>query len=568
MKIQIEKCASGGELKIAQKTRSNATVESNLKNEIAKNAATRLKKEEKERLLQSKRNCMPASAPDWEIAKTLAPVISPHGFEIFNLGEKKYEVVRSILVTEKQKKALVLLGDLFKCSPTEILLLQQRKISRNGKKIVITNLRYTFNESFNTFLRIHCDGRYDKQFAAAWSIVLEGGVKDAVIAECELYFRIIVDMDNMQVMNNHKGEELENKQQPAFQPLPYHVEVTTHDLITAVDVARPTDRIAQITTYIHDGSQFVALPRDDAVWTRCPFVLLRYAVDNGRPRYAIYSVLAKHIESIAYGNDSKVTSIALARFMDACLFHNLAGFCRAYDGELIFEKAGDRESYLGPFQKFKELDRTVENSFTGISYYTLVSDYVTLVDRKYGADIDGHALAYVDLRWDKEPYFQGIAQYFGLLTGAYENKVYPIIFARSYLNSLVTEVGNDYICTVLHELAHWLVGEDIRCGLIDHSESHGLRWSIYFDLLETVVNDEFVWSNYLLIDGVFDPARMSSLDITLHKAVSSCIEKTHVPALLGRQQVPISEIIERVRELTKECAIIVDELTTQNSLPA
>lgn len=74
----------------------------------------------RENAKQKKRTCMPTTAPDILVAKSMPPVMTPAGFKVVNI-DRNFETIRNIIVVENQKKAISMLSDMLGCSSKEIM---------------------------------------------------------------------------------------------------------------------------------------------------------------------------------------------------------------------------------------------------------------------------------------------------------------------------------------------------------------------------------------------------------------------------------------------------------------
>ncbi|WP_323004893.1 hypothetical protein [Denitromonas sp.] len=235
--------------------------------------------------------------------------------------------------------------------------------------------------------------------------------------------------------------------------------------------------------YLHDGRQFVTVNAEVAAFaTNVPFLLLRYAVGNGRPRYVAYSTLGKCVETVAFGNAEKETKRLIARYCDTLRVLKISAWLHV-DADVMKEAARDAwEDYRGSFCRFDSEVGLINSRIKNVCVTLLCSDYVSLSMVGHGADTAAANIAAYVVPSEKE-YLRQIAKFFGPV----EDHAFPIVFDRNYLNWLAGNKGNSLFAdAVAHELAHYIVDEVFP----DLREVHGVEWAVFADILSYLFSED------------------------------------------------------------------------------
>lgn len=272
----------------------------------------------------------------------------------------------------------------------------------------------------------------------------------------------------------------------AFVGAPFSIALYPNEII---DCLKSDSRVRfneSSKVYVHNGEKFVPFTyvENDPLYTRLPFLIFRVSTD-AQPRYVSFSSLAKAVESIGYGREKQVGKM-IARYMDALYVLKLPVF----DAKAIEVNAVDLSERVSRFRGgfdlvgFNEVgseNKLLERVFADIKVSVLVSDYVSLVDAGYGADVDdvnGGLIAYVVTNPKHASYLRNVSRFF-----EYSGDEYPIIFNGSFLADFKDE-KDEYLKVVLHEVAHYLCAE---CDAIDYRyKAHGVEWGVYLLLLNYI----------------------------------------------------------------------------------
>ena len=346
-------------------------------------------------------------------------------------------------------------------------------------------VRYFFSMAMNDFMR-SIGGKFNAQIKG-WHVILD--TPDAKVS-LERYisevFAVVVDVSGGAVLRAVAAPSLGQKTIAMFAKIPFHVETNLTDIIAALDEYR-NDNVRLETLVVHDGESFVHLP--DACragapfWTQSPFLLIRYAVASGRPRYAIYSTLARMIEGIAFGEDKR-TSMFIARFRDSCDILKLQGF-EVHLDRITPESEFERETFRGGNVNTQAIEAVVRCVFPDLPFTVLSSDYVSLVDSdRSGLSHQAKISAYADLDPKRETYLQRICGWFAREENG-STYGYPVIVTRQFWEACDcgTEDFVERIDVVLHELAHYLIStKDIDLHPV-FGGAHGIGFSVMLDIL-------------------------------------------------------------------------------------
>ncbi len=461
-----------------------------------KNSLTRAQREVAKidieiRKCRAERRWLPDAYPSWEQAEQFESFIPAKEFVRIR-DQQTFEQVYEALQANKLSKVFDLLSDVFHCDRSEICLLEDRVVTRKGEKVPVVYFRYTYNPSFNDLLKEigNAKGTGKARFDAslkAWNMDLDDYTKDAVALYIGGFYRIVIDLNRMVILQNAHEPEMSAPKRVAFLPLPFHIKIEKSKVIEAILSSRPSDFICRL--YVHDGSCFVPYPEQEVFFTKSPFLLFRYAVNDGKPRYVSFSTLGMAVEYMSFGNESKKTTMAIARFMDTCRALRLPAI-EIQPNDLMVETETLRIQLQGGFDRFSKSIETIHSVIPDMGFAPLCSDYVTLLSQDYGAesaltDIEAYVMP---MPSRNEHYVTRIAEFFG-----YTPDDYPVIFTRSVLDNWNDQEDYYFLFTAAHELAHYLAFE-APCPK-DH-DKHGIVWAVCQDLLEYLFVGEYSMTGY------------------------------------------------------------------------
>ena len=433
------------------------------------------------------RRWLPDAYPDWEQSKQANTILNVDGF-VRQRDQLQFEQVSTAIQASTIAKVFDLLSEVFDCDKSEICLLEDRVLTRKGKKTPVVYFRYTYNQAFNDALKAAGHAVFDPRLKA-WNMPLDDDAKGAVAQCIGSFYRVVIDLSRMVILQNESVPNFAAQTRVAFRKLPFHVQIKRSEVIAAILSSRPTDSIRDNQIYVNDGSGFVAYPEQEVIWTQSPFLLFRYAVIEGSPRYVSFSTLGMVVEQVSFGNDDKKTSMAIARFMDT--FHVLKMPAFELECSNIITEAHNLRSQLqGGFERFTESIGKIQSVISDIGFAPLCSDYVTLMSQNHGADSESaDIIAYVVPNPDKDSYLNKIAAFFG-----YAEVGYPIVFTRSMLDKWNEQEDYHFLFVAAHELAHWLVLE--TDGEFPNEDVHGMVWAVCQDLLEYLFIGEYSITAY------------------------------------------------------------------------
>ena len=296
----------------------------------------------------------------------------------------------------------------------------------------------------------------------------------------------MIDLDAMAVLVNPSEPTKGQRTAAAFALLPFHLPVEPGTVLAVLRAARPADPVAAETLlYVHSGTSagFVPFAAEHRCFTRMPFLLLRYAVPGGKPRYAAVSTLALQVEEVSFGTAAGGTQRAIARYADTCRVHRVPAVTRDGDPALLAEQPGQRAAAQGGFARFAPVLEAYERLFPDLPIAPLASDLITLTGTGHGFDCAASGtIAYVRLDGRAADYLRAIAAFFG-------EPGHPVVVSRDHLDRWAAGTDGGLAAfedTLTHEAAHWLWWFDRgRTG----TDPHDRRWALYADLLTELLDD-------------------------------------------------------------------------------
>lgn len=386
-----------------------------------------------------------------------------------------HDAVALALYEDTPAKMLQGVGRAMDCDESQVCLMNQRTITRGRQPVDVWFVRYAYDPKLNELIRQGDKPMFDKA-ERCWKLA-EGAKTDAVLAEFRQWFQVVVDTDVLGIHVNLEDARPAHQQPVAFHPMPFHVQVHLDEVLAAIDDWRGRNEVKQPSLYVHDGNRFVPYPRERDLFTRLPFLLLRYAATGGRPRYACYSTLARKLEQLSFGNAHDDTRLALARFMGAVRRLTPADVLGSQE-QLRAENPGDRTAYRGCFDQFAACLERVNQAVLDLRVLPLCCDYVSLVESGHGADTHhSGVIAYTYPLQHRQEYLHAIGAFFGE-----SQEGCAVMFAREALHSWTSASDGEakLVAVCAHELAHWLREE---IGATAQDLSHDLLWAILADVL-------------------------------------------------------------------------------------
>lgn len=207
------------------------------------------------------------------------------------------------------------LGKILQIDPGAICLVESRLVTRDGqKKIPVMDVLTTYNPSFHNEIKAQHEGRFNSTLRC-WNIPLAQW--DAAAQKLGLFFKGVIDLRTGVIMM-HDGAIPPQEVEPIFTLRPQPLQVDPLAILQAIKQARPQDaeRILPDSWVIHQGERFSrTAPR--VFKTRYPFLLLRWGVQGGKPRYALYATESNTLGDMGFGQDDKKTRMLLGSYTDA-----------------------------------------------------------------------------------------------------------------------------------------------------------------------------------------------------------------------------------------------------------
>jgi hypothetical protein len=401
--------------------------------------------------------------------------------------KKKIEVIRSILERVKNKKAVNEIASLFEVERTMVLLVINGKGQRQSVKTPIVSLHYVFNPSFNEYLKLNESFQAVFNMSSkSWSIVINDDNKSLLDSVVLGYFRVVVYVNNGLIeVKISEQEKCGTIRSGAFRGLPFTIPCTQTEIRQSLATCRPLDDFEDSVFYVHDGNKFIRFSFEIFL-TESPFLLIRYAPNGGGPRYVVYSAIAKVIESVSFGNQSKATATMIARYKDSCQINKIKPIL--LDQYKQIPITDEKLQLSHGFSLFPESIALARSRTPDIEFFLLCSDYVSVVERGYGADsLENNIAAYVNMDAKKSDLYNKIGNFFSK-----NSKGFPIIYTRETLSEYHDDDGR-FLDTLAHEIAHWLVHENI--SIYHDCSSHGVLWAFFADTLSCIYLGEYCWSH-------------------------------------------------------------------------
>lgn len=239
--------------------------------------------------------------------------------------------ISDALSLKRQHQKLHKLAMLVDCDPERICLVSQRNATEYGEKINAVYFQNIYNPEFNDLLkRIGMSLENGRAFFdrsnKCWRLREEGAFQLLEMPEFEAMFDCFIDENQLLVAQKERGEVRKLAADPfVFEALEMPASVRVHDIIDVLRAARPQDKIEEKKCYLHNGDQFEQIDLfagpGGFFETRLPFLALRYSLDHGKPRYALYDPVSVEVFHLTFGNTDSATRQLIAVF--AKMFESL-----------------------------------------------------------------------------------------------------------------------------------------------------------------------------------------------------------------------------------------------------
>lgn len=228
--------------------------------------------------------------------------------------------ISAALGLQKNHQQFKELAAIVNCDPARICLISEKEATEFGEKINAVYFKSTFNRDFNGLLK-EIGGSLDKGRAffdratKRWRLRWEGASKLLKTPEFREIFCCFIDADRLIVLIDEQTKALPSDE-PAFEIMEVPVSVRVAAIVNALQVRRPQDKIKEAKCYIYNGRQFEQLglftDGQESFQTRLPFLALRYSLDHGKPRYALFDTVSAEISRVTFGNEDAATGELIA----------------------------------------------------------------------------------------------------------------------------------------------------------------------------------------------------------------------------------------------------------------
>lgn len=510
-----------------------ATLEAKAAKLDAKIRAEKAKLERAEAKRQAARKWIPDTYPSWGESNERAAVFNPPGFDRIQ-NQDTFEKVLSAMQEPSLIKVFDSLADTLACDKASICLVQSGWSTWSGKKADLLYFRYQYNPDFNSVLKDN-GARFRSQIKT-WCIPVDDeGVRN-IIDEISDFYTVIVDLDDLIILKNEKMPSSSAKTQTVFKALPFHINIKKDEIVNAILAHRSKEEIKNDRIYVNTGDGFAPLLEQE-IWSQAPFLLLRYSVEEGRPRYVCFSTLGKSVEQVSFGNDTKKTARYIARYMDTCKVLRIPAYT-IDKSKVLVEKTGQRQELQWPMHRFSESIEDIRAAIPDLGFAVLCSDYVSMATPGYGADSeDAGIVAYVVPSLEHGKYLHDIKIFFG-----HPADDYPVIFTRANLD--IGDDDNDCVfgSIMAHELAHWLVIESVgEFNMV--GGVHGIAWAICTDLLGYAFFEDYTATSF----EEYNP-NMISISASIYETVS----EIGIEAILEIKKTRALSKVD-IKHITRQC---------------
>lgn len=263
---------------------------------------------------KSKRRAVPESEIVWNNDDTVSPIVNLSYFDPLK-NSILLESISENLSLPSFAKIMAGLAETLNCHPSEICLLREDKATRLGKKVQVIYFNFTYNPEFNEVLKDTGDAYFDKG-NKVWRVVGSTENRESIGDEMDAFFKFAIDLTTNKVFINPSDPESSARPSPSFQAMDLGIKFTKSQLFAAMCEARPTDGLIEQNIFISDSTEFVKMDSDCDYTTTAPFVLLRCAVIDGKPRYFLYNTAQAKVVDVCFGNETRQTQSWICEIRD------------------------------------------------------------------------------------------------------------------------------------------------------------------------------------------------------------------------------------------------------------
>ena len=303
--------------------KKSAVMEAQLKKAQAKVRRTEL---ELARFQMARRD-LPLRFPEVDASMSCQPALVFPGFRR-ETNPAVVGAVRAALSLGLYSAAFNGVAEVLGCDRMGLLLVETFRAQRDGVKCGVLRLRFEYNPEVSAAVYASGRARYLKGCARAWEIVKSEAAVKALLDCLPAYFAAVVDLDALAVSINLSEPPLQARSEAMFELFLQPLDVETSAIMEGLRAERPQDVIAREKTYIHAGTGigFVPLPAAATLRTVYPWLLLRYSVASGKPRYVTYFALTQQVEAVTFGTAAPGSQRSIAHYADTCRVHGLPTF--------------------------------------------------------------------------------------------------------------------------------------------------------------------------------------------------------------------------------------------------
>ena len=228
-----------------------------------------------------------------------------------SLNENKviYEQLLGALAEKTLENVFIAIGAIFNCHYSQICLIEV-----HNEKSSLAYFRVPYNHRLNCYFRETGEAEFDYR-VKAWDVNLTAAACRAISSHLPDFFSVVIDLKSLSIFTTKEIPRFNEAPSSELGAIPFHVTVTRRDFDRALWNIRPSDRIKEHGLYIHDGSSFVKINDFPSfkIYSQIPFLLFRYSVENGKPRYVILATLTMRVEKVLFGGADKKSNMAIAR---------------------------------------------------------------------------------------------------------------------------------------------------------------------------------------------------------------------------------------------------------------
>ncbi len=493
------------EQNIAQINKKSAQLKAQIDRLNAKSHAQDIARNKRRRNLPLKINDLPNEHQSIDYV--------PDGFSV-ETGKSVISVFIDALSRDTFAAILDAFSDVFLCDRLEIAIIEKRTIQRNGKKLNVVSVRYGFNKSANDGLMTIPNTRFNGSAAKSWDIEMTEDNIHKMWSVLKQHFVVVLDVDLLCVFVNNDKPTHSFANSAAFTSLPSPLSWNASQIIDAI---QQKTKDIPINFYVHNGIQFVPIDLNSEYDTYVPFILCRYSVNGGQPRYVAYSVIGKCIENLSFQSDGKNMKRMIARYIDTLRTIKAIAFSPRDPNHAVSTQA-EWDNYRGGFDRFAQEIAHINSCVEGITITPLCSDYVSMSSNGYGADTSAANIAAYVMINDTD-LLSRIASFFDKDVGRF-----PIVFDRKYLDEIHNKNNPYFFYTLVsHEVAHHIAPQIFK----DKKTDHGIKWAIVSDIIRSIFLRDF--------DNNFTELEYYSNDTNLCRIVQDSVTNYAIPFLISRE---------------------------------